>query len=47
LKGGPGPSFRDRTLDVYQAVEPRAPEADFCDVPIPRINRTTRIELSG
>jgi hypothetical protein len=47
LKADPTESFRDRTIDVYEAVQPGTPETDYYDVPIPRINRTVRVKLSG
>ena len=38
---------RNTIVDVYQLAEPRARLADHIDIPIPRANRTVRINLDA
>lgn len=41
------PSARNTIVDVYQLAEPRARLVDHIDIPIPRANRTVRINLGA
>lgn len=46
LKAEAEPGYRDVTLDVYELVNPPARTVQYIDVPISRIGRTVRVDLS-
>jgi hypothetical protein len=46
LPGESRPSCRDSTIDVYELAAPLERTADHFDIPIPRSNRTVRVDLN-
>lgn len=46
LPAEPEPTWRDTTIDVYKLALPITRQAKHLDIPIPRANRTVRVDLS-
>ena len=45
LRSDPIPSYRDVTIDVYEALEPRPRTVKYFDIPLPRVGRMIRVDL--
>ncbi len=43
----PEPNYRNVTMDVYESTSPPVRTVEYLDVPVPRANRTVRVNLGG
>jgi len=46
LREEPEPNYRNATMDVYEASRPAQRTVEYLDIPVPRANRTVRVDLS-
>ena len=47
LPAEPTPSYRDVTIDVYQATNPKTRVAKYFDIYLPNAARTIRVDLNS